>query len=203
MSWSLDKNSMAVTMHRGDTGAYYCTAMRASGNEWEDGDVAIYKVVRQDRREMIYREFNLQPAVPNSLELGDGKFLIAFLNSDTDTWEAGTYNTEIRIARRPRRNNKVSLALTLQESSEITAAINEETCLAFVAEDTGTVTLTFTSSWSGNLSDYGITVTGTPVSGDMITVSWNKNGDGRVADGANVRTIIRSTITIQDVYIDI
>ena len=37
----------------------------------------------------------------------------------------------------------------------------------------------------------------------MITVSWNKDADGRPVDGSNVRTVIKSTITIQDVIIDI
>ena len=206
MSWSFDKNTMAVTMHKGDTGAYYATAVRGSRSDWEDGDTAIYEVV-QGRTVKIHREFNLQPAVPNDIELGDGKFLISFVNSDTDTWAAGTYTSEIRIARNPKRNVKVSMAVTTAERSggatAITAEIDEETCLAYVDDTTGTVTLSYTTGWSESPANYGITVTGTPVSGDKITVSWNKDGDGRVVDGDNVRTIIRSSVTINDVIIDI
>ena len=206
MSWSIDKNTMAVTMHKGDTGAYYVTVTRHSRNDWADGDTAIYEVV-QDRTVKIHREFNLQPAVPNNLELGNGKFLIAFLNSDTDTWASGTYQTEIRVSRKPKRNNKVNMVVNAATRSggatAITATINDATCLAYVTGTTGTVTLTYTSSWSATPANYGITVTGTPISGDKITVSWNKDGDGRVVDGDNVRTLIRSTITINDVYIDI
>ena len=198
MSWSVDKNTTAVTMHKGDTGAYYVTFQGDNG-AYEDGDVAIYKVV-SGQEEKIYREFNLNPETPNSYELGDGKILIAFQNSTTDRWATGTYNTEIRVARNPKRNVKVAMIV---DSEAITAEINEATCLAYVTSDTGTVTLEYTTSWSASPANYGITVTGTPVSGDTITVSWNKKGDGRVMDGDNVRTVVKSTITINDVIIDI
>lgn len=201
MAWAIDKNTLAVTMHRGDTGAYYITFTGSNG-PYVDGDVAIYKVV-SGQTEMIYREFNLQPAEPNSYECGDGKILIAFQNSTTDKWANGAYNTEFRVARNPKRDLKVALVVASEEETPITATIDDDTCLAYVTTTTGTVTLEYTTEWSANPSNYGITVTGTPVNGDKITVSWNKNGTGRVMDGDNVRTVIKSTITIQDVIIDI
>ena len=200
MSWSIDKNSKAVTMHRGDTGAYYMTF--TGETPFEDGDVAMYKV-KQGANELIYKEFNLQPEEPNAYELGDGKILIAFLNSTTDTWAAGTYQTEFRVARKPVRNLKAALYVISEEEDPITATIDEETCLAYVTGVSGTVTLEYTSSWSEDPANYGVTVTGTPTSGDQIVVSWNKNGDGRPVDGSNVRTVVRSSITIQDVIIEI
>ena len=199
MSWSIDKNTMAVTMHKGDTGAYLVKLTRKSGEAWEDGDVAIYEAF-QGSDVKIHREFNLQPEVPNEIEKGDGEFLIAFTNSDTDTWAAGTYNTEIRTVIRPIRNNKVDLYV---DSDEITAEIDEDTCLAYVTTVTGTVTMTYSSDWDEDPNDYGVTVTGTPEEGDTITVSWTKEADGRVVNGDNVRTVIKSTITINDVKIDI
>ena len=201
MSWAIDPNTYAVTMHRGDTGAYYITFEGSSG-AYEDGDTAIY-MVKSGQTEMIYKEFNLQPETPNSYELGDGKILIAFQNSTTDTWAAGQYNTEFRVARNPKRDVKVAMKVTSEEDDPITATIDEDTCLAYVTTKTGTVTLAYTTEWSESPSSYGITVTGTPVSGDQITVSWNKDGTGRVMDGDNVRTVIKSSITIQDVLIEI
>lgn len=128
--WSVDKTTMAVTMHRGDTGAYWVTLYRINGEEFIQGDVAIYEVWREQTL-LIHREFDLQPDEPTQILPGNGRFLIAFRNSDTDTWEAGTYSTEIRVALNPIRN------------------------------------------------------------------------DGRVVDGGTVRTIIQSTIQINDVLIDI
>lgn len=100
--WSIDTNTSAVTMHRGDTGAYWVQLELASGNEFQSGDVAIYEV-KQGSTVKIHREFDLQPETPTEIELGDGKFLIAFRNSDTDTWAAGTYATEIRVVLNPKR----------------------------------------------------------------------------------------------------
>lgn len=201
MSWKIDPNSKAVTMHRGDTGAYFLT-FNGSLGPYEDGDVAIYKV-KSGNKEMLYKEYNLQPAEPNIYERGDGKIMVAFLNSTTDTWANGTYQTEFRVARKPVRNMKVAMVVTSEEQNPITAEIDEETCLEYVQGTTGSVTLEYDSGWSEDPEDYGITITGTPEDGDMITVSWNKDADGRPVDGSNVRTVIKSTITIQDVIIDI
>lgn len=104
MMWSIDKNTMAVTMHKGDTGAYNVQLTLDSGNPFVDGDVAIYEVWQGGVRK-IHREFNLQPDEPTEIEQGDGKFLVAFRNSDTDTWETGTYSTEIRVSLNPIRSD--------------------------------------------------------------------------------------------------
>ena len=130
MSWSIDKTTSAVTMHKGDTGAYWVQMNRKSGNPFVAGDVAIYEVW-QGNTMKIHREYDLQPEEPTAIELGDGKFLIAFRNSDTDTWAAGQYNTEIRVSLNPIRS------------------------------------------------------------------------DGSVVDGDTVRTVVKSTITISNVLIDI
>ena len=61
----------------------------------------------------------------------------------------------------------------------ITATIDRDT---FVAEVTssGTVTLTYTTDWSADPATYGITVTGTPISGDEITVVYVKENRGTI-----------------------
>lgn len=104
MAWNVDENTMAVTMHQGDTGAYKVTIELEDGEEFVDGDVAIYEVW-QGTTKLIHREFNLQPDEPGYTELGNGEFLITFRNSDTDTWMAGSYNTEIRVSLNPVRSS--------------------------------------------------------------------------------------------------
>jgi len=128
--FDVNESTMAVTLHKGDTGAYTVTLELEDGEEFVDGDVAIYEVWQGTNR-LIHREFNLQPDEPTYTEYGDGVFLIAFRNSDTDTWAAGSYNTEIRVSLNPIRSS------------------------------------------------------------------------GSVVDGDTVRTIVKSTITIQDVLIQI
>ena len=104
MAWNIDENTMAVTMHKGDTGAYTVTIELEDNEDFVDGDVAIYEVWKGSTRK-IHREFNLQPDEPTYTEYGDGVFLVAFRNSDTDTWDTGTYNTEIRVSLNPIRSS--------------------------------------------------------------------------------------------------
>lgn len=102
MSWNIDLNTSAITMHRGDTGAYYACLALDSEEPFEDGDVAIYEVC-QGSIVKIHREFSLYDAEDDE-EIPNGKqILIAFRNSDTDTWNAGTYQTEIRVVLNPKR----------------------------------------------------------------------------------------------------
>ena len=128
--FDVNESTMAVNMHRGDTGAFTVTMELEDNESFVDGDVAIFEVWSGTTR-LIHREFNLQPAEPTYTEYGDGVFLIAFRNSDTDTWAPGTYQTEIRVTLNPIRSS------------------------------------------------------------------------GAVVDGDTVRTIVKSTITIQDVLIQI
>jgi len=102
--FDVNESTMAVTLHKGDTGAYTVTIELDDGEEFVDGDVAIYEVW-QGTNMLIHREFNLQPDEPTYTEYGDGVFLIAFRNSDTDTWATGSYNTEIRVSLNPIRSS--------------------------------------------------------------------------------------------------
>lgn len=102
--FDVNTDTMAVSMHRGDTGAFTVTMELEDGEQFVAGDVAIFEVWSGQTRK-IHREFDLQPAEPTYSEYGDGEFLIAFRNSDTDTWLAGTYNTEIRVSLNPVRSS--------------------------------------------------------------------------------------------------
>ena len=111
-------------MHQGDTGAYTVTIALEDGEEFVDGDVAIYEVW-QNNTMLIHREFNLNPAEPTYTEYGNGVFLIAFRNSDTDTWPSGTYNTEIRVSLNPiRSSGKVVDGDTVRTMVQSTIQIN-------------------------------------------------------------------------------
>lgn len=193
MAWAIDKNTSAISMHRGDTGAYWVTVARENGEPFTAGDVALY-TVKSGATVKISREFPLD----DDEGAGNGRFLIAFRNSDTDTWEAGAYQTEIRIAVNPKRNSRVNMTVS---GDNITATIDEETLFSYVTDDVNTVTLSYTTEWSASPALYGITVSGTPADGDSITVSYNRNADGEVVDGDTIRTIAasKSTITIMDV----
>ena len=74
----------------------------------------------------------------------------------------------------------------------ITAEINWETFLTYVENPASiTVTLEYTDAWSANPSLYGVTVTGTPVNGDEIVITYVKPNRGTITP-ANP-TALRST----------
>lgn len=95
--FEINKDNSAITMHRGDTGAYTVTLRRKSGRPFGENDRALF-TVKSGNTLMIDREYRLDDA-----ERGNGKFLVAFRNSDTDTWVAGQYSTELRVAIEPTR----------------------------------------------------------------------------------------------------
>ena len=75
------------------------------------------------------------------------------------------------------------------ESLDLT--VNSDSCEASVTNldtfreamgDSGTLTLSYTGSWSEDPADYGITVTGTPDSGDSIVVVWVKEVPGTITN---------------------
>ena len=104
MAWDIDPNTSVITMHQGDTGAYWEEWVLEDGEEFTEGDVALYEV-KSGNTVLIHREYDLQPETPTDICPGDGKFLIAFRNSDTDTWAPGTYQTELRMALNPIRSS--------------------------------------------------------------------------------------------------
>ena len=63
--------------------------------------------------------------------------------------------------------------------SDLAATIDRDTFVSYVGSS-GTITLTYTSDWSADPSLYGITVTGTPESGDVITVVYVKENRGTI-----------------------
>lgn len=66
------------------------------------------------------------------------------------------------------------------ESSDLSATIDPDTFFAEVSGASGTQTFAFTSAWSPDPEDYGITVTGTPASGDAISVAFVRENRGTI-----------------------
>lgn len=125
MAWDVNEQTMAVTMHRGDTGAYWVDLELEDDDEFVEGDVAIYEVWSGNTLKQ-HREFELQPETPTDICPGDGTFLISFRNSDTDTWATGTYQTEIRVSLNPiRSGGKVVDGDTVRTVVQSTIQINK------------------------------------------------------------------------------
>ena len=90
--FNVDLDTMNITMHRGDTGSFKATLTRETGTEWTSADRALFTIRNQQGEIVLQRYYRLD----DQWELGDGVILIEFHNDDTDTWEGGTYNVELR-----------------------------------------------------------------------------------------------------------
>lgn len=74
----------------------------------------------------------------------------------------------------------LSVSPASREAPEpITATIDRDTFVNFVSES-GTINLYFTTEWSADPVDYGISVVGEPVSGDQIRVVYVKEERGTI-----------------------
>lgn len=63
--------------------------------------------------------------------------------------------------------------------ASISATIDDSVFVSYVSVS-GTTTLTYSTSWSADPANYGITVTGTPIAGDVITVVYVKEVRGTI-----------------------
>ena len=90
--FNVDLNTMAITMHQGDTGSFKIGATRESGDEWTSDDRMLFTVKNGQGEIVLQRIYRLD----DQYDLGNGKVLVEFHNDDTDTWESGQYSVEIR-----------------------------------------------------------------------------------------------------------
>lgn len=70
----------------------------------------------------------------------------------------------------------------------ITATIDRDTFVAYVSTS-GTTTLTYTDAWSANPTLYGVTVVGTPVTGDEIVIVYVKEERGTITNSTPSRFV--------------
>ena len=64
----------------------------------------------------------------------------------------------------------------------IDASITDMDTFRTAMGDSGTLTLSYTTGWSADPADYGITVVGTPENGDSIVVEWVKEIRGTITN---------------------
>ena len=79
-------------------------------------------------------------------------------------------------------------AATRTAPAAITAVIDRDTFVAYV-NSSGTTTLTYSTAWSADPALYGITVSNTPVAGDVITVVYVKEVPGTITQANPSRLV--------------
>ena len=117
------------------------------------------------------------------------------LSSDIAQYVAGTFIQRTTGGGTPVSNGEASLtsikgnmvhegvvaeSIDMTVTGEaITATLDRDTFVSYVSSS-GTITLVYTSSWSADPANYGITVSGTPTDGDTITVVYVKEDRGTI-----------------------
>ena len=91
--FNVDLETMAITMHQGDTGSFKIGATRENETAWTEDDRMLFTVKNGQGEIVLQRIYRLD----DQYDLGNGKVLVEFHNDDTDTWEGGTYTTELRF----------------------------------------------------------------------------------------------------------
>lgn len=91
--FSVNLQTMEISMHAGDTGSFWVHGERESGDAWTEDDRMLFTVTNGQGEIMIQRFYRLD----DQWDAGDGNVLIEFHNDDTDEWDPGQYNTELRF----------------------------------------------------------------------------------------------------------
>ena len=151
------------------------TAVKSVNRKLPDasGDVDLSVVplaenLQSDKLQSIEGEFTLR-TTSGTGSVSDGKAYPQHIygNSRHDGFVAEVLNlTVIPIAR-------------TEPDEPITATIDRDTFLEEV-EDSDTINLYYTTEWSEDPADYGVTVTGDPVAGDQITIVYVKEVRGTI-----------------------
>ena len=120
-------------------------------------------------------------------QFSTGEFIIRTTGGDASLSDGDGYLVLIRGVKVHEGYvaESVEMEITHASGSEILATIDKDTFLSEMSSTSGTFTATYDgSSWDYTLATYGITVTGTPVNGDEIAVTYQKE--------------VRGTITMSD-----
>ena len=183
-------------------------AIRTSGGEASinDGD-AWLMLIRGDRIHTGYTpmEIDMQvipmvrpapPAITATLDeetfeayVGEaGTYTITY----TDSWSTSPTLYGLTVSNVPVDGDSITMdwdgendavvtvdAVERQAPDAIDATIDEDVFVGYVSQS-GTTTLTYSTAWSADPANYGITIIGEPVAGDVITIDYTKEVRGTI-----------------------
>lgn len=99
--------------------------------------------------------------------------------ADGTAWLSSLQGNQVKTGYVP---ESLEMSVTLADpttASPISASLDRETFIEEVPSSQ-TITLTYSNAWDADPATYGITVTGTPVAGDKITVVYVKENRGTI-----------------------
>lgn len=100
--------------------------------------------------------------------------------ADGPAWLSSIHGNQVKTGYVAESLNLTVTNAQREEGVEgISATIDRDTFVEAVSAS-GTITLTYTTDWSADPATYGVTVTGTPISGDVITIVYVKENRGLI-----------------------
>lgn len=138
----------------------------------ENGDVAITEVLMA------------QNLTSDQSQDVTGAFVIRTTGGSRSVGSGSAQVQEIRGAMKHTGQVQEVLEMNVDETSGITVSIDRDTFVAYV-DESGELVFTYDSAWKLNgsaadLTDYGLTVTGSPENGDTITITFVKGERGEI-----------------------
>ena len=106
--------------------------------------------------------------------------------ADGSGWLVSIKGKSVKTGYIPESLDMTVTPATRQEGEQaITATLDRDTFVAAVSSS-GTITLTYTTAWSADPATYGVTIEGTPVNGDVITIVYVKENRGTITNATPV-----------------
>ena len=133
--FQFDKNTGNIRMNAGDTGSCLWGCEIEGGAGWPSTGRGLWTVTRPGGEIVMQRIYRFD----NQYDLGDGWILMEFHNDDTDTWAAGTYETEWRFDLNPTWDGTPSTARCVNALAEGAAHMIEGVPVRTVFKGTLTI----------------------------------------------------------------
>lgn len=137
----------------------------------EDGNVNIQRVEIADNLSTVFRQdstgtFIQRASGGNAAVInGDARLISVYGNSVHENYSPDVINVS---------------AYTESDEDPIVATLTSKETFLQKVDSSETITLTFTTDWNEDPAEYGITVDGTPVSGNTITIEYTKEVRGAI-----------------------
>lgn len=121
----------------------------------------------------------------NEMQINTGEYIIRTSGGEASVKNGNAFLSEIRGNQVKTGYIAESIDMTVtpvnpSSESAITATLDRDTFVAYV-NSSSTITLTYTTEWSADPANYGITVSGTPAGGDQIVVVYVKENRGTIS----------------------
>lgn len=124
--------------------------------------------------------------VSENTQLVEGEFIRRTSGGSTSIGTGAAYLGVIRgnCVHTGYEAESFTATVTSSAAEPITAEVTNKATFRTQAEEGGTYTFTYTGSWDKDPATWGVTVEGTPTSGDVITVVWAEEERGTITPAA-------------------